>query len=121
MQIGIQSSGFKLTEGLRSRCERRLRFALGSAISKVRSVLIRLTDENGPRGGIDKRCTIRAILHQAPLVIIVQDEADLYVAIDRAADRVARTISRRLRRTRSVRRAPIAMLSDDNAVDSRGS
>lgn len=117
MQIGIQARGFKLTEGLRNHCERRLRLTLGSASSRVRSVLIQLADENGPRGGIDKRCTIRATLRNAPLVIIVQDEADLYVAIDRAFDRVARATYRKLERTWSIRRAPSLLLREENSVD----
>ena len=62
MQIGVQARGFDLTEALRDHCERRLRFALESASDKVGSVLIRLTDQNGPRGGVDKRCSIRVIL-----------------------------------------------------------
>ena len=99
MQIDIQARGFRLTPGLRTQAERRLRFALGSTSSRVRSVVMRLADENGPRGGVDKRCSIRATLPGAPPVIIEHQEADLYVAIDRAADRVARAVSRRLQRT----------------------
>jgi ribosome-associated translation inhibitor RaiA len=121
MQVGIQARGFKLTEALRDHCDRQLRFALGSASDKVHSVIIRLTDQNGPRGGIDKRCAVRATLHEAPLVIIVQDEADLYVAIDRAVDRAARTIARRLERTWSIRRSSIPLPSDDSDADARTS
>ena len=103
MQIDIQARGFRLTEGLRTQAERRVRFALGSTGGRVRSVVMRLADENGPRGGVDKRCTIRANLPGGP-VIIEQQEADLYVAIDRAADRAARAVSRRLEKTSAGRR-----------------
>ena len=106
MQIEIQARGFKLTEALRTQAERRVRFALGSTSGRVRSVVMRLADENGPRGGADKRCTIRANLPGAPPVIIQQQEADLYVAIDRAADRAGRAVSRRLERTYAARRDP---------------
>jgi putative sigma-54 modulation protein len=106
MQIGIQARGFTLTEALRAYCERKIRLALGSSSGKVRGALMRLTDENGPKGGIDKRCSIRVVLHEAPMVVVTQDETDLYFAIDRAADRMARTISRRLDRAWSARRAP---------------
>ena len=104
MQIDIQARGFKLTEGLRAQAERRVRFALGSASARVHSVVIRLSDENGPRGGVDKRCTIRAALPGVPPVVIEQQEADLYVAIDRAADRAGRAVARRLERASSGRR-----------------
>ncbi|TSA11136.1 MAG: HPF/RaiA family ribosome-associated protein [Betaproteobacteria bacterium] len=104
MQIDIQARGFKLTEGLRTQAERRVRFALGSTSGRVRSVVMRLADENGPRGGLDKRCTIRASLPGGPPVIIEHQEADLYVAIDRAADRAARAVSRRLEKTSTGRK-----------------
>ncbi len=96
MQIDIQTRGFRLTEGLRTQAEHRVRFALGSTSGRIRSVVMRLADENGPRGGVDKRCTIRANLPGGPPVIIEQQDTDLYVAIDRAADRAARAVSRRL-------------------------
>jgi putative sigma-54 modulation protein len=104
VQIDIQARGFKLTEGLRAQAERRVRFALGSASARVRRVVIRLSDENGPRGGVDKRCTIRAALPGVPPVVIEQEEVDLYVAIDRAADRAGRAVSRRLEQTSAGRR-----------------
>jgi len=98
MYIDIQARGFKLTKGLRAQAERRLRFALGSTSGRVRSVFLRLADDNGPRGGVDKRCTIRANLPGAAPIIIEQQAADLYVAIYRAADRAGRAVSRRLER-----------------------
>jgi putative sigma-54 modulation protein len=104
MQIDIQARGFRLTEGLRTQAERRVRFALGSTSGRVRSVVMRLADQNGPRGGLDKCCTIRANLPGGPPVIIEQQETDLYVAIDRAADRVARAVARRLEKASAGRR-----------------
>lgn len=98
MQLDIQARGFTLTESLRNHCERRLRFALGPASTRLRSVAVRLSDVNGPRGGVDKRCTIRAIVPGAPPVVIAQYETDIYVAIDRASDRIARSLSRRMER-----------------------
>jgi len=98
MRVDIQARGFRLTEGLRAHADRRLRFALGSISGGLRNVVMRLSDENGPRGGVDKRCTIRAYLPRTPPVVIEHQEADLYVAIDRAADRVGRAVARRLER-----------------------
>jgi hypothetical protein len=39
------------TEGLA--CARRLAFALNHIVSRI---VVRLSDVNGPRGGVDKRC-----------------------------------------------------------------
>lgn len=115
MKIDIKAQGFTLTEALRLQAERRVRFALGSTSGRLRNVVMRLADENGPRGGVDKRCTIRANLPGGPPVVIEHQEADLYVAIDRAADRAARALSRRLKRTTGWRRVtdPDVSLSPD--------
>jgi putative sigma-54 modulation protein len=118
MQIDIQARGFKLTEGLRTQAERRVRFALGSTSGRVRSIVMRLADENGPRGGLDKRCTIRASLPGAPPVIIEQQEADLYVAIDRAADRAGRAVSRQLEKASRGRPDATPAASGSHAKDS---
>lgn len=96
MKLDIQARGFTLSEGLRHHCERRLRFALGAAGGRLGTVAVRLSDLNGQRGGVDKRCAIRAIWPGKPPIVIAQDETDIYVAIDRAAARVARTLARQL-------------------------
>ncbi len=100
MRIDIQARGFDLTEGLRDHTERRLNFSLSWASHGVRSVNVRLSDINGPHGGNDKRCHIRIPLPGGQEVTIEDTEADLYVAIDRAADRAERTLARRLARLR---------------------
>jgi putative sigma-54 modulation protein len=100
MRIDIQTSGFKLTGGLREHTERRLQFALSWAVHDVRKVVVRLSDINGPRGGNDKRCYIQIPISGRPDVVIEDTESDLYVAIDRAVERAERSVARRLERQR---------------------
>lgn len=99
MQLDIQTRGFTLTDALRLHCERRLRFALGAAGGRLRSVGVRLSDVNGPRGGVDKRCILRATATGMPPVVIEHDETDIYVAVDRAAYRLARSLTRKLQKS----------------------
>jgi putative sigma-54 modulation protein len=103
MRIDIQARGFDLTEGLREHTERRLKFALSWACSDVRAVRVCLSDLNGPRGGSDKRCLIQIPMLGAQNVVVEDAQADLYLAIDRAADRTERAIARRLGRLREHR------------------
>jgi len=105
MQIDIQARQFSLTNALRSHAERRLRFALTCCDNHIQRVVMRLSDINGPRGGADKRCHLQVVLAGLPDVVIEDTEADLYVAIDRAADRAGRTVGRRLARQRDTARA----------------
>lgn len=79
---------------------RRLEFSLGRFASRVRSLHVRLTDLNGPRGGMDKKCLIAIRLDRPRRLIVVEDvDSDEKVAIGRAADRVARAVARAVRST----------------------
>jgi ribosomal subunit interface protein len=100
MQMDIQSQGFSLTEGIRDYVMKRLAYTLAYGDAAITRIIVRLSDINGPRGGDDKRCLIEVRLKTASAVVIEDTEADLYVAIDRAAERAGRTLARRLARQR---------------------
>jgi len=100
MQFDIQARGFPMNDGLREHTERRLQFALGWAEAYVRRIVVRLVDIDSLRSGEDKRCGIRISFPDAQEVVIEDAEADLQVAIDRAADRAKRLVARRLQRQR---------------------
>ncbi len=100
MRIVIQANGFVLTEALKTYTEQRLRATLGWAGERMRKLAVSLSDINGPRGGIDKRCKIQVQLGGGQEIVIEDTEADLYVAIDRAADRADRAVVRRVERMR---------------------
>jgi ribosomal subunit interface protein len=96
MQIEIQSRDFSLTDALENHVHKRLEFTLARGGRKVRRVEVRLSDLNGPRGGVDKRCLIEVRLDGLPVVVVEDIQSDLYTAIDRAATRAGRTVMRRL-------------------------
>lgn len=113
MQIEIQSRNFPLTNALRSHAERRLRFALTSCNDQIQWIVMRLSDINGPRGGFDKRCHLQVVLSGLPDVVIEDTEADLYVAIDRAADRAGRTLIRRIDRQKTLLKQRYPVMLDE--------
>lgn len=100
MHIDIHTQGFTLTPGLREYVEKRLASALSHGDGNVTRLTVRLSDINGPRGGDDKRCLVEMRLKAASAVVIEDTEADVYLAIDRAAERAGRTLARRLARQR---------------------
>lgn len=100
MILQIQAHDFTLTTGLREHAAARLAYALNHGRDIVTRIIVRLSDVNGPRGGVDKCCGIEVRLKGAPTLIIEDTQADLYVAIDRAAERIGRTLDRRLARQR---------------------
>lgn len=110
MQLDIQAQGFDLTDGLRQHTRRRVDFTLSWATDYLRRISIRLSDQNGPRGGADKRCCISIAVPGSADVVVEDTETDLYVAIDRAVDRAGRSVARRIERHRARRRLlPVAL------------
>lgn len=104
MRIEIQARNFSNPDALRAYAERRLRFALTSSINYIAKVVMRLSDINGPRGGVDKRCHIKVVLNHYPEVVIEDIESDLYVAIDRASQRAGRSVVRKISRMQTLHR-----------------
>lgn len=98
MTIDLRCRPFELTPALAGHVERRLRFALSRFAGRVQAVSVRLTDDNGPRGGVDKACRLRVHLRGAGLVRVEELDSDLYAAVDRAVARLARGVSRALQR-----------------------
>jgi putative sigma-54 modulation protein len=94
MRIVIRSSAAG-SASIASLARRRLEFALRRFSGRVRSLSVRLTDINGPRGGVDKKCLIAARLERPRRVVVVEDvDADPAVVVSRATERVARAVSR---------------------------
>lgn len=98
MRIDIRAQGFALTQSIQSHLQRRIEFALDRLRGQVRSVRVRLSDINGRRGGIDKRCQLQVQLADTRDVVVADVQRDLYVAMTRAVDRAAAAIVRRIGR-----------------------
>lgn len=96
MQIDIRARSFGLSLALRTLAEHRLRLAFGSTGGRGLRVGMRLAERNRSGGRSEVCCRVRALIPGAAPVVIEQHESDLLVAIDRAADRAGRAVSRRL-------------------------
>ena len=88
-----------MTDALAEHVRRRLGVVLTRHRDRVKRVGVRIGDENGPRGGVDKFCRIQVRLLDAPVAVIEDVGVDLYAAIDSAAERVGRVVVKHLDRT----------------------
>jgi putative sigma-54 modulation protein len=100
MEVEVRIQGTDLADAVRSYAARRIRFALGRFASRVGRIIIRISDINGVRGGVDQCCHISAELLPSGRVVSDQVDADLFNAIDRASDRVGQAFTRKIQRTR---------------------
>lgn len=94
----IHSDDIALTDGLRHHILRRLAYALNHGRALISRIVVRLADVNGPKGAVDKCCGIELRLKGQSAITVDDVQADLYVAIDRAAERTGRTLYHRIAR-----------------------
>ena len=70
MTIDIRFRGLANSEFLRAHIVRRIHFQLRRLGKALGAVVVRLSDVNGPRGGVDKRCQVMLVRPgQPPLTI----------------------------------------------------
>jgi ribosome-associated translation inhibitor RaiA len=122
MRITTRSNdrSMPISTALREHILRRLGFALGPVADRVRSVSVSVGDENGPRGGADKYCSIRAEVDGRDAVFVRDRHADLYAAISLAAARAGRAALRAVRRGHRVDRHRGELPALANHVDLNG-
>lgn len=103
MKIEVRGPTFSGSDALRAHAQRRLGVALGRFGAHVVRATVRLTDLNGPRGGVDKRCHVSLRVRRGGRTHAIElDERshDAYAALDSAADRVGEALSRAMDRAR---------------------
>jgi ribosomal subunit interface protein len=114
MVIDIRAMGFTLTDAIRNHVESRVESALGPFARRVQTVTARLEDVNACRGGIDKRCSLVAVLRRQGTLVVETVHEDMYAAIDEATTRLRRSakraLTRRIRRQRQDPQRPGALL-----------
>ena len=78
---------------------RKLGMKLGKYATSIERISVRLTDVNGPRGGVDQRCRIKVVLSALPSVVVESRHAKVDAAIDTAlratSEAVRRIVGRR--------------------------
>lgn len=103
MQVLFKSRHPQATE-LRDLTERRVRFVLRRLGWLVPRAEVQMSDVNGPRGGVDKRCQVELRTAGAGSVVVASVANDWRTALDQALARAARFLLRQWRRSSDARR-----------------
>ena len=103
MQVLFKSRHPQATD-LRDLTERRVRFVLRRLGWLVPRAEVQMSDVNGPRGGIDKRCQVELRTHGAGPVVVTSVASDWRTALDNALTRATRLLMRAWRRGNDSRR-----------------
>jgi len=103
MLISVTLRKMDLNEQQQGLIERRIQFALGRFISRIRRVSAIFSDINGARGGVDKKCRLRISLIPTGEVVVDDVATSVEAAAANVSERAARTVSRLLERLRDHR------------------
>lgn len=86
----------QLTQSGRDQGISKLQFALSRFGDEIQHVTIISEDLNGPRGGTDKRCVLRAKLRRQGAVEVTQVGSEISECVGLGARRLGRSIRRTL-------------------------
>ena len=105
MKLEIRVRGVEAADALREHAARRVHFHLSRFGHEVAAVVMRISDLNGPKGGIDKRCQITVTGPRLGSATLDDRSSDAHSAVDLSVERISRAIGRELERARTERRA----------------
>jgi ribosome-associated translation inhibitor RaiA len=95
----VRVIGVDLNVEDRALIRKKLGTKLGKFAASIERVTVRMTDANGPRGGVDHVCNVKVVLSGLPSVVVERRDASPHAAIAlavRATDQaVRRSLSRR--------------------------
>ncbi len=97
MNFAVIGRNINLTEPLLAHAERRLRSVLSQFGKKIRHAAVQLAGITGPRNGFYSQCKVTAFLSPRGKVIVQEIGADFHTAINRALDRLERSVRRKLK------------------------
>jgi CBS domain-containing protein len=96
----IRVLGAALNSSDREAIARKLGMRLGKFASSIERVTVRVSDVNGPKGGVDHRCLIKVVLSGLPSVVVERRDSALQRAVNAAIGSAAVAVRRSVQRRR---------------------
>jgi hypothetical protein len=116
MQVLIESAS-RAAASVRDVAATRAQFVMRRMAAIVPRVRLRLSDVNGPRGGVDKQCRVDLFAPGYGTVVVTAFARDWRTALDTALARAAHALGRlRQRARRPARLSPRALEASHRAI-----
>jgi len=104
MKIEVRFRGLEASDSLSAYVVRSAHLQLSRFDAAIGSVVVRIGDVNGPKGGLDKRCHVTLRGPALGTLTLEHLSADPYSGVDLLLERAARTAGREIERARTIRR-----------------
>jgi ribosome-associated translation inhibitor RaiA len=111
----IRGARRETADVVREFATRRLAHAVGRLRHGVRRLTVRLVDQNGPRGGVDSRCSITVARRDGGRIFVEATAAWPFAAITLAAGRLGEALRRDVER-RAHRRSARQKEEDHDSI-----
>lgn len=102
MKIEVRFRGLTPTRAQREHTTQRLRLHLGRFSGALGSVVARVTDVNGPKGGVDLQVQLNVSGPGLGVVTVTELGEGLEATLDVACGRLTRALRRELERSREL-------------------
>lgn len=100
LRIKIQHSGTEIPTNISVQVKAALLHALDRFPHVVREVEMSLRDLNGPKGGIDKQCTLQVRLYPRGLAVVKSSGTSFIEAVHIACDKIQQIVAKRIGRAK---------------------
>lgn len=98
MLIEVTNRNVSLSDEQKEWVLRRIQFALGRFVTRIRRVSVIFSDVNGDRGGEDKKCRLRIPMIPSGEVIVEDVDASIETVVANVAERASRSVARAVER-----------------------
>lgn len=109
MQVEVRIRGVERAGVVREHIEDLAQRQLHRLAHEVERISVWVVDENGPKGGVDKRCSIVVRRAHGPSLAASERGLEVLAVVDATLDRVKACLRRETRRALSRRRASPAL------------
>lgn len=104
MNITTTAKDFEMSAAIDQFARDQVRSALQHFSDHILAVDVFVSDNNGPKGGIDKQALIRIRLRNSEVIALQTVHENLYAAIKKGSKRTRRAVRRHLRKSGRIRK-----------------
>jgi ribosome-associated translation inhibitor RaiA len=97
----VRVMGVDLSDADREYIRRKLGGKLAKFGTSIERVTVRMTDANGPRGGVDQVCQLKIVLIGLPSIIVERRHVRVQAAFDASLDAAVRSVRKAISRRRT--------------------
>ena len=109
MQVLIHTSNVTLSKQARKLIKNKILSSLQRFDNGVKQVDLYLKDVNGPKGGVDKECTINIKADNQNLLIVRSKAASIFSVVKQCAVKSKLLLANRSKRKTAQRRKPVLL------------